>query len=262
MTHPALSDGAVAVITEAASGIGLATAQALSARGLSIVLIDLDAAKLDAAASALDGPSYCQAMDVSDGSAMAVLADSVFDRFGRVDLLMNNAAIRVAGATDESLENWRRTMEVNFWAAVLAERAFLPRKLEARTPGIILNTGSKQGITNPPGNVIYNVAKSALKTYTEQLQHTLRNTEGCQITAHLLVPGFTITGPHKPNPGGWSPEKLVAYMLPRLERGDFYIICPDNEVTSEMDAKRMAWSAGRYHREQTATVALAPELVK
>lgn len=244
MQHEALGDGAIAVITGAASGIGLATAQALSSRGMRIALVDLDDRRLDAAAATLEGPSLCQAMDVSDADAMMALADRCFDEFGRVDLLMNNAADRVAGGGADSLDAWHRTMEINFWAALYAERAFLARMLEQGRPGIILNTGSKQGITNPPGNVIYNVTKSALKTYTEQLEHRLRNREACKITAHLLVPGFTITGPHEPNPGGWSPKRLVDYMLPRLERGDFYIICPDNEVTEEMDAKRMAWAAG------------------
>ena len=242
--HPALGAGAVAVITGAASGIGLAMARALSARGLGIVLVDLDADGLEAAAASLGGPSFCRAMDVSDEAEMTALADAAFARFGRVDLLMNNAARRVAGGKDESLDDWRRTMEVNFWAAVLAERTFLPRMMASGAPGIILNTGSKQGITNPPGNAIYNVTKSALKTDTEQLQHRLRGTEGCRISAHLLVPGFTLTGPHKPDPGGWTPEELVSYTLPRLERGDFYIICPDNEVTPEMDARRIAWAAG------------------
>lgn len=244
MQHDAIASGSVAVITGAASGIGLATAQALCKRGMHVCLVDLDISRLEAAAATLEGPSSCHAMDVSDTDAMMALADHCFSELGRVDLLMNNAANRVAGGSDETLDGWHRTMEVNFWAAVYAERAFLPRMLDQGHPGIILNTGSKQGITNPPGNVIYNVTKSALKTYTEQLQHTLRNTAGCKITAHLLVPGFTITGPHKPNPGGWSPEEVVAYMLPRLERGDFYIICPDNEVTEEMDAKRMAWAVG------------------
>jgi NAD(P)-dependent dehydrogenase (short-subunit alcohol dehydrogenase family) len=244
MTHLALSDGAVAVITGAASGIGLATAQALSARGMGVVLVDLDQTRLDAAAATLGGPSLTVAMDVADETAVSALAEASYARFGRVDLVMSNAADRVAGGAADGLADWRRTMDVNFWAAVLAERAFLPRMMEGARPGLFLNTGSKQGITNPPGNVIYNVTKSALKTYTEQLQHRLRTTPDCQITAHLLVPGFTITGPHKPNPGGWSPEELVTYMLPRLERGDFYIICPDNEVTPEMDAKRMAWAAG------------------
>ena len=235
----------VAVITGAASGIGLATARALSARGMVVMLVDLEAEKLEAAAASLPGPSHIAAMDVSDATAMGALADRVFADLGRVDLLMNNAARLVAGGSDNSIADWRRTMEVNFWAPVLAEQAFLPRMMAAGHPAMILNTGSKQGITNPPANSpIYNVTKSALKTYTEQLQHRLRNTEGCQVSAHLLVPGFTITGPMPDDPGGWRPEELVDYMLPRLEKGDFYIICPDNEVTPEMDAKRMAWAAG------------------
>ena len=235
----------VAVVTGAASGIGLATAQALSARGMVVMLVDLDQEKLDTAAATLSGPSHTAAMDVSDATAVAALADRVFGELGRVDLLMNNAARLVAGGSDNSIEDWRRTMEVNFWAPVLAEQAFLPRMIGAGHKAMILNTGSKQGITNPPANSpIYNVTKSALKTYTEQLQHRLRNTEACQVSAHLLVPGFTITGPMPDHPGGWQPAELVEFMLPRLERGDFYIICPDNEVTPEMDAKRMAWAAG------------------
>ncbi|MDW4498545.1 SDR family NAD(P)-dependent oxidoreductase [Sulfitobacter sp. D35] len=245
MSHQALSSGAVAVVTGAASGIGLATVEALVARGLSVAMVDVEAARLeDAAAEIGAGDILTCAMDVSDRAAMGKLANDVYDRFGRVDLLMNNAARRVAGGQSEDLDEWRRTMEVNFWAAVEAERAFLPRMIEAGRPAMIVNTGSKQGITNPPGNLIYNVTKSALKTYTEGLQHQLRNTEGCKVSAHLLVPGWTITGPRRPDPGGWMPDQVVALMLERLERGDFYIICPDNEVTPEMDAKRMAWAAG------------------
>ncbi|MCY4006893.1 MAG: SDR family NAD(P)-dependent oxidoreductase [Rhodobacteraceae bacterium] len=243
MTHSVIRENAVAVITGAASGIGLATARALSSRGMRIVLVDLDPQSLATAAESLAGPSICRAVDVADQDAINNLAESVFTEYGQVNFLMNNAAIRVAGSEDEGIENWHRTMQVNFWASVYAERAFLPRMIADRHPGIILNTGSKQGITNPPGNVIYNISKSALKTYTEQLQHRLRNIDSCHISAHLLVPGFTITGPHKPNPGGWSPEQLVAYMIPRLEQGDFYIICPDNEVTLELDAIRMEWAA-------------------
>ena len=62
------------------------------------------------------------------------------------------------------------------------------------TPAMIVNTGSKQGITTPPGNLAYNVSKAALKTYTEGLAHALRNVPGANISAHLLIPGFTFTG--------------------------------------------------------------------
>ena len=109
---------------------------------------------------------------------------------------------------------------------------------------MIVNAGSKQGITSPPGNSPYNVSKSALKTYTELLQHDLRNIAGCQVSAHLLIPGMTTTGARPHRPGAWWPDQVVGYMLPALERGDFYILCPDGEVTAEMDRKRILWAAG------------------
>jgi short-subunit dehydrogenase len=100
-----------------------------------------------------------------------------------------------------------------------------------------------------PGNPAYNASKSAVKSITEALEHDLRNTEGCQVSAHLLVPGFTYTGlvreflPEKPD-SAWVPDQVVAFMVESLERGDFYILCPDNDVTREMDNKRIAWAMG------------------
>lgn len=111
-------------------------------------------------------------------------------------------------------------------------------------PGMIVNAGSKQGITSPPGNAPYNVAKSALKTYTELLQHDLRNTEGAHVSAHLLIPGMTTTGTRPHRPGAWMPDQVIDYMMPALQRGDFYILCPDDEVTPAMDRKRVLWAAG------------------
>jgi short-subunit dehydrogenase len=116
--------------------------------------------------------------------------------------------------------------------------------LEQATPAVVLNTGSKQGITNPPGNLAYNVTKSALRTYTEGLQHELRNIEGCRVTAHLLIPGWTTTGKKEHRPGAWLPDQVIDLLLAALDRGDFYIICPDDETTLEMDRKRILWSAG------------------
>ena len=88
-----------------------------------------------------------------------------------------------------------------------------------------------------------------MKALTEGLAHTLRTRCGDRVSAHLLVPGFTFTGmtrpgiPEKPE-GAWTPEQVVALMLERLAMGDFYIVCPDNETTSEQDSKRIAWAAG------------------
>ena len=128
-------------------------------------------------------------------------------------------------------------------------------------------TGSKQGITTPPGNAAYNVSKAALKAYAEALQYELRTTEGCRISAHLLIPGFTFTGitaariKEKP-PAAWTPEQVVEFLLEALTRGDFYVLCPDNDVTRVTDEKRMAWAMGdvienrpalsRWHPDWTA----------
>lgn len=117
-------------------------------------------------------------------------------------------------------------------------------------PGLVVNTGSKQGITMPPGNPAYNVAKAGVKAYTEALEHELRNREtGPRITAHLLIPGFVFTGLTKGErrdkpAAAWTPEETADFMLECLERGDFYILCPDNDVPRALDEKRIAWAAG------------------
>ena len=123
------------------------------------------------------------------------------------------------------------------------------RHFRAVRPGLVINTGSKQGITTPPGDPAYNVAKAGVKAFTEALQHDLRNREGCKITAHLLIPGFVFTEltragrPEKPA-GAWTPEQTVDFMLESLEAGDFYILCPDNDVPRELDERRILWAAG------------------
>jgi NAD(P)-dependent dehydrogenase (short-subunit alcohol dehydrogenase family) len=120
--------------------------------------------------------------------------------------------------------------------------------IDQKTPGAIVNTGSKQGITCPPGDTAYNITKAGVKVLTEGLAHSLRNVEGCRVTAHLLVPGSTFTGmtargrAEKP-PGAWTPGQVVDVMVERMGNGDFYIICPDNDVTTDVDNRRILWGA-------------------
>jgi NAD(P)-dependent dehydrogenase (short-subunit alcohol dehydrogenase family) len=248
-----VADGGAAVITGGASGIGLAAAHRFASLGMPVVLADLPGERLQEAERAVrDAGGRVAALptDVSKLHDLERLRDTALGEFGRVGILMLNAGIALnPGGTWRKADDWRTLLDVNLWGAINGVQAFAPAMIEAGRPGYVITTGSKQGITSPPGNAAYNVSKAALKTFTEVLQHELRNTEGCQVSAHLLVPGLTFTGIFagrivgKP-PGAWTPQQVVEQMLEALNRGDFYILCPDNDVTRDMDEGRMAWAMG------------------
>ena len=253
MTHPAFQPNAVAVITGGASGIGLATAQRLAAMGLRLVIVDVRETLLEPTAEQLRQLGAPEVMasstDVSDREALVELETLVAERFGGTDILMNNAGIQPGSSLLDDPENWLRILGVNLGGIVYGTQVFVPRMIERGRPGLVINTGSKQGITTPPGDPAYNVSKSGVKTFTEALAHELRNTEGHQLTAHLLIPGFVFTdltrGSRTEKPtGAWTPEQTAEFLFQSLEREDFYILCPDNDVSRELDEKRMAWAIG------------------
>ena len=245
--------GSVAVITGAALGIGRAMAQRCAQLGMHVLLTDLDNEDLDEALHATRKDAAQQnrisayVTDVSDPLHVQSLHQHVMELFGKVNFLANNAVSRAGKGFDAPLEEWRAAMDVNLWGPIHGVQAFLPAMLQSPDPAAIVNVGSKQGITNPPGHPIYNMSKSALKTYTEALQHALRNNpdnhgDG-RVTAHLLVPGWTTTGKAEHKPGAWLPSQVVEEMIKAVANDDFYIICPDDEVTTDMDRKRILWGA-------------------
>ena len=207
-----------------------------------------------------------QSTDVGDPNDLRRLEAAVRDRFGGTDVLMNNAGIGPSSDILGPRESWERLLGVNLWGVINGTQAFAPRMIERARPGLIINTGSKQGITTPPGNPAYNVSKAGVKAFTEALAHELRNTDGCNISAHLLIPGFVFTGmtargrTQKPE-AAWTSEQTVDFMLEKLARDDFYILCPDNDVPRALDEKRIAWAAGditenrpalsRWHKDHT-----------
>jgi NAD(P)-dependent dehydrogenase (short-subunit alcohol dehydrogenase family) len=240
---------------------------------MKVVLADLAGDQLDRAAAeviaeARGGASDVCAVptDVSRLDEVMRLKEEAFDAFGDVAILMNNAGIGGGlGKPWESYDRWRRILEVNLWGVVHGVHAFTPALIDQAAPSAIVNTGSKQGITNPPGGAAYNVSKSGLKTLTEQLAFSL-STEAPQISVHLLVPGFTYTGiggtqgpPEAKPPGAWSSEQVADFMLERMAAGDFYILCPDNMVGREVDNLRMEWAMGDLIRNRPALSRWRPE---
>ena len=189
------------------------------------------------------------ATDVSRLESVQALKDRVYATFGEVAVLMNNAGTAPGGGPYDHVDRWRKVLDVNLWGVIHGVQTFAPAMLAQKTPGAIVNTGSKQGITCPPGDTAYNVSKAGVKVLTEALAHSLRNEEGSRISAHLLVPGSTFTGmtsrgrSEKPA-GAWTPDQVVDMLVDGMGKGDFYILCPDNEVTRAVDERRIAWAAG------------------
>ena len=245
---PAFSAGSTAVVTGAASGIGFAVASRLLGIGLKVALADLGGEKLDAAGKALAeaGEVLVVPTDVSSSQDVDRLRDRVLAEWGFVSVLMNNAATgNNPGLPWENAAGWQALLNTNLMGVLHGVQAFVPAMLEQDRPGIVINTGSKQGITSPPGNFAYNLSKAGVRSYTESLAHALREATGERISAHLLIPGFTFTGmtgrPEKPA-AAWSADQVANFMFDRIAQGDFYILCPDNDVDRTTDEKRMRWA--------------------
>jgi NAD(P)-dependent dehydrogenase (short-subunit alcohol dehydrogenase family) len=254
MPHPVIAKDNVAVITGGASGIGLAAAMTFARAGMKVCIADVDQARLAEAAKKLSSVAgtanvMTSVTDVSRAESVTELERAVGAHFGGTDILMNNAGIQPGSTLFGEPDNWQRIIDVNMWGIINGSRIFVPGIIARGKAGLIINTGSKQGITTPPGDPAYNVSKAGVKAFTEALQHELRNTKDCHITAHLLIPGFVFTGltakgrTEKPA-GAWTAEQTVDFMLTRLEAGDFYILCPDNDVPRALDETRMLWAAG------------------
>ncbi len=223
---------------------------------MNVCIADLDETLLGSASEALAklSPRGADAIlavptDVARLESVEALRSAALDRFGEVALLMNNAGVGGGGNPWQNYAGWQKVLGVNLWGVVHGLQVFTQPMIDQGTPCAIVNTGSKQGITNPPGDAAYNASKAAIKSLSESLAQQLRAIDGCRVTAHLLIPGFTYTGmmkrflKEKP-PAAWLPEQVADHLLAAMGRGDFYVLCPDNEVTPEVDQRRVEWAAG------------------
>ncbi|PKS08480.1 hypothetical protein jhhlp_004863 [Lomentospora prolificans] len=246
--------GGIAVITGGASGIGLALAKKCHGYGMSVIVADKNEESLASVKKSIGDRVTTVKLDVGRLEEWASLKTTIEQDFnGRVNILALNAGMGVRGASWEDPAAFQNTLQTNFMGVVNGISTFLPVVKDTAASGshtAIIITGSKQGITNPPGNPSYNASKAAVKSVAEHLSWDLRAEE--RISVHLLIPGWTYTGmtgnrpgadSTKPN-GAWWPEQVVDYLESKMKDGQFWVLCPDNEVTESLDRRRMLWSAG------------------
>ncbi len=189
--------GRVAVVTGAASGLGLAMSNRFAQAGMKVVLADIEADRLDAAVRELRAAGHDAigvVTDVADADAVDRLAASAFDAYGRVHVLCNNAGVvKRARVWELTLDDWRWVLGVDFWSVVYGVRAFVPRMLARAEGGHIVNTSSMAGLLPMPNLGAYAAAKSAVLALSLSLQ-----TEFDQLKSSLgvsvLCPGFVATG--------------------------------------------------------------------
>lgn len=199
--------GGVAVVTGAASGIGRALAQQLSAAGSALAIADLDEKGLADTASSLPSKTSVSThlLDVSDEVAVKSFAEDVVARHGRVTLLINNAGVALIGTFEEiSLDDLRWLMGVNFWGVVYGVRYFLP-VLKQQPRAHIVNLSSIFGIVGPVGQSAYCASKFAVRGFTEVVRHEL---QGTSVSVSCVHPG----GIHTPiakhaRLGTYAPQK-------------------------------------------------------
>jgi NAD(P)-dependent dehydrogenase (short-subunit alcohol dehydrogenase family) len=192
LSHPALTPNSVAVVTGGASGIGLAAAMKFARLGLRVCIADLGEERLASAVAVLSGAApngaasiMAMAADVGRIDDVKKLELAVRQRFGAIDVLMNNAGVQPGSGMFGPSANWQNVIGINLWGVIHGTQVFVPGMIERGRPGLIINTGSKQGITTPPGDPAYNVAKAGVKAFTEALQHELRNRPGTPGLARI-----------------------------------------------------------------------------
>ncbi len=258
----------VAVITGAASGIGLALAHAAARAGMRVVLADVERGPLDEAAAAV-GARGAQTLavrtDVSDAAAVEALAACTIERFGAVHLLCNNAGVAISGPMwTHTLADWQWLLGVNLWGVIHGVRIFTPIMIERGEPAHIVNTASIAGIVCAPGTGIYNVSKFGVVALSETLALELE-LFGASVKVSVLCPGFVntrildsarnrpaalaSTGP--PPPGqeamepvirqllasGQAPEQVAAAVFDAVRNERFYVF--PNPVWKERIRARM-----------------------
>jgi NAD(P)-dependent dehydrogenase (short-subunit alcohol dehydrogenase family) len=218
--------GMVAVVTGGASGIGKGVAQRLVERGAQVVIADIEEAPLHAAAEEIGADGF--RTDVSDAASVQALADHVMDRFGKVNLVFNNAGIGPESPVAEmALADWRWIIDVNLWGVINGVHAFLPLLKRSGEPGYIVNTSSMGGfVADMPGLGAYATTKFAVTGLTEALAAELAR-EGSHVGAAVLAPGTVRT----------NIAQSLRTRPPEAEGGNF----TQNDISERAEMTKLRW---------------------
>lgn len=237
--------GKVCVITGAGSGIGRATALEAARAGAVVHLADIDAARAGAVRDAIGQGAFSYRVDCADAEAVQGLADEVYARHGRVDLLHNNAGVVLGGAVqDLSLADWRWVVDVNLWGVIHGVHAFVPRMIEQGGGAHIVNTASMAGLVGLPYVAPYTATKFAIVGLSESLSAELAP-HGIRVTA--VCPGAVRTELMRDGrlalPGAWgeritravdrfatSPERIAREIVAAVRDGRSLLV-PGGEMT-------------------------------
>ena len=255
--------GKVAVVTGAASGIGLALAERFASEGMKVVMADIEAGPLATAATAVrqKAPATLELrVDVSKPDDVERLARETYAAFGATHVLCNNAGVAVIGAVHEhTLADWQWVIDVNLWGVIHGVRAFLPRMLAGGDEGHIVNTASMAGLTTSPFMSVYDVTKHGVVALSEAMYKEAQVT-GSPIGVSVVCPGLIDTNimrssrnrpealaeEGKAGPmaqafgqslgdrlaGGYPPSEVAEQVVRGIRDGRFYIVPAQPEVKS------------------------------
>ncbi len=200
------TDQLVALVTGASSGIGRATAQALAAAGFAVVGTSRDPAK----AAPLDGVTFIE-LDVADADSVRAAVEQVVEGFGRIDVLVNNAGVGMAGAAEEvSISQTKAGFDINVFGVMRMTNAVLPY-MRAQGSGRVVNVSSVLGFIPAPFMAAYAATKHAIEGYSESVDHEVRE-HGVRVL--LVEPGYTSTAFGANTQ--WSDSALPAYAEQRV----------------------------------------------
>jgi len=186
----------IAVVTGAGSGIGRALALSFAKRGMRVVVVDINPESLETVSREIEkigAEVMSKVVDVSDREQMSQLAEDTYQRFGKVNVLCNNAGIGTGGLLSEvHLENWDWIIGVNLYGVIYGVHFFLKRMIESGEEGHIVNTSSMAGLLSTAQECLYSVTKFGVVGLSEGLSQQLQ-LQDSKVGVSVLCPGFIDT---------------------------------------------------------------------